>query len=227
LQGPFNLSKFLSKEELNARIYGRRNSGRRKVLFVTSEFEDFVKVGGLGEVSSALPRALLRWCDVRVLLPGYRQVMAQGKIDIVGRCDPSADLPPCDLGKLQTPDGLVVYILICPELYDREGSPYGDLKNRDWSDNDVRFARLGLQRPSWPPAGLTLIGPPTCCMSTIGRRRSLQPVSRGAARTFRAFSQSIISPIRAYSRARASCALGRRKVLTGLTGSNSTTMYPF
>jgi starch synthase len=128
----------------SATILPRPHSGRRKVLFVTSEFEDFVKVGGLGEVSSALPRALLRWCDVRVLLPGYRQVMARGKIDFVGRCESSADLPACDLGKLQTPDGLMVYILICPELYDREGSPYGDLRNKDWSDNDVRFARLGL-----------------------------------------------------------------------------------
>ena len=42
------------------------------------------------------------------------------------------------------PDGLVVYVILCPELYDRDGSPYGDTSGVDWPDNDVRFARLGL-----------------------------------------------------------------------------------
>ena len=35
-------------------------------------------------------------------------------------------------------------MLLCPDLYDREGSPYGDAAGLDWSDNDVRFARLAL-----------------------------------------------------------------------------------
>ena len=34
-------------------------------------------VGGLGAVSAALPRALRRQHDVRVLLPGYRPVLAR------------------------------------------------------------------------------------------------------------------------------------------------------
>ena len=33
------------------------NPNRKKVLFVTSEFADLVKTGGLGDVSAALPRA--------------------------------------------------------------------------------------------------------------------------------------------------------------------------
>src|SRR5262245_19348002 len=120
-------------------------SARNRILFVTPELGDFVKVGGLGAVSAALPRALLRWCDVRVLVPGYRQVLAQANaIEIVGRCEAHAGLPGCDVGKLTTADGLTVYVLLCPELYDREGTPYGDAHNHDWSDNDVRFARLGL-----------------------------------------------------------------------------------
>jgi starch synthase len=118
---------------------------RSRILFVTPELGDFVKVGGLGAVSSALPRALLRWCDARVLVPGYRQVLAhRSSIQIVGRCEPFAGLPGCDVGKLETPDGLTVYVLLCPALYDRDGTPYGDSQNRDWADNDVRFARLGL-----------------------------------------------------------------------------------
>jgi starch synthase len=44
------------------------------ILFVTSEFADFVKVGGLADVSADLPRALRRkGLDVRVLLPGTKR----------------------------------------------------------------------------------------------------------------------------------------------------------
>ena len=35
-----------------------QNPNRKKVLFVTSEFADLVKTGGLGDVSAALPRAM-------------------------------------------------------------------------------------------------------------------------------------------------------------------------
>jgi Glycogen synthase len=46
---------------------------RKRILFATSEFSDFVKAGGLGDVSAALPRALLADHDIRVLLPGTRR----------------------------------------------------------------------------------------------------------------------------------------------------------
>ncbi len=42
------------------------------------------------------------------------------------------------------PDGLIIYALLCPELYDRPGNPYGDEHGHDWPDNPIRFARLGL-----------------------------------------------------------------------------------
>src|SRR6266851_8200075 len=45
-------------------------SVRRRILFVTTEFDGLVSVGGLGAVSAALPRALRREYDVRVLIPG-------------------------------------------------------------------------------------------------------------------------------------------------------------
>lgn len=122
-----------------------RAPARSRVLFVTPELGDFVKVGGLGEVSAALPRALLPSCDVRVLVPGYRQVLARcGTLHIVGRCEAFAALPSCDIGRLETLDGLTVYVVLCPELYDRDGTPYGDAEKRDWHDNDLRFARLSL-----------------------------------------------------------------------------------
>lgn len=116
---------------------------RPRVLFVTSELEDFVQVGGLAAVSAALPRALNIWCDVRVLIPGYRQVLrAHPELQIVGHCKGVALLPRCSIGKLRTKDGLVVYVIVCPELYEREGSAYADPEGNDWRDNDLRFARL-------------------------------------------------------------------------------------
>lgn len=132
-----------------------------KLLFVTSEMGDFVKAGGLGEVSAALPRQLRALCDVRVLIPGYRQVRAaRHAMDVVAQMPRTASLPPWSLGRFGTADGLVIYAVLCDELYDREGSPYGPFAGGDFSDNDIRFARLSLAAaelaageadPNWKP----------------------------------------------------------------------------
>jgi len=114
-----------------------------RILFVTPEFEDFVKVGGLGAVSAALPRALRRLCDIRVLVPGYRRVLSRAEgMEVVGHCAALAGLPACRIGRLQTSDGLIVYVVLCAELYDRDGTPYADSNGCDWRDNDIRFARF-------------------------------------------------------------------------------------
>ena len=114
-----------------------------RVLFVTPEIDDFVRVGGLAAVSAALPRALRLWSDVRVILPGYRDVVAQfPTIEIVGQSPALGEMPACSLGLTATKDGLPVYILLCPQLYDRPGNPYGDETGQDWPDNDLRFGRF-------------------------------------------------------------------------------------
>ena len=114
-----------------------------RVLFVTTEMDDFIRVGGLAAVSAALPRALRLWTDVRILLPGYRDVVEQfTHIQIVGRCPAMAEMPACTVGLAATRDGLPVYVLLCPQLYDRPGNPYGDPSGRDWPDNDIRFGRF-------------------------------------------------------------------------------------
>jgi starch synthase len=115
-----------------------------RLLFVTSEITDFVKVGGLGEVSAALPRALRQTNDIRVLIPGYRQVVAGRELHEVARLPAVAGLPAASLARIDMPDGLVIYVLCCPDLYDREGTPYGDAGGIDWADNDTRFARFSL-----------------------------------------------------------------------------------
>src|SRR5689334_12914968 len=105
--------------------------------------DDFVRVGGLGAVSAALPRALRARADVRVLLPGYHDVVERIiHLEIVGECPPKADMPGCKLGRTATADGVPVYVLLCPQLYERPGNPYGDEQGNDWPDNDIRFGRL-------------------------------------------------------------------------------------
>lgn len=118
---------------------------KRRILFVTSEMADLIKVGGLGDVSSALPRALRDKHDVRVLIPGFPQVVNSGHtVRVVGELAGHAALPPAKIGRIDLEDGLIVYVLLCPELYERPGTPYGDAKGQDWADNHIRFARLGL-----------------------------------------------------------------------------------
>src|SRR5437868_10763690 len=54
------------------------------------------------------------------IIPGYREVLSRlAPLEIVATCDAEADLPPCTLGLSKTHDGLPVYTVICPELYER------------------------------------------------------------------------------------------------------------
>lgn len=116
---------------------------RDSALFVVPEMADFVKAGGLGDVAAALPRALRRRYDVRVLIPGYRGVLARaGKLERVGRVPAQASLPACDIGRLEQSDGLPVYVLLCAALFEREGTPYVDAAGQEWPDNALRFATL-------------------------------------------------------------------------------------
>ncbi|HCI3974485.1 TPA: glycogen synthase GlgA [Pseudomonas aeruginosa] len=118
---------------------------RDRILFVTAELSDFVKVGGLGDSSAALPRVLKREHSVRVLLPGYRQVLERCRdLRIIGSLPGRAAIPPCEIGLETLDDGLEVMLVLCPLLYEREGTPYMDDQGNDWPDNHLRFARLCL-----------------------------------------------------------------------------------
>jgi starch synthase len=122
---------------------GTRGITRVRVLFATPEISDFVQVGGLAAVSAALPRALRSLADVRVIVPGYPGVLSQIQdFETIGECAALAALPTCRLAFGRARDGLPVYVIDCPILYDRPGNPYGDTTGRDWPDNDIRFARF-------------------------------------------------------------------------------------
>jgi starch synthase len=123
---------------------------RMRVLFVTSEYAGLSKVGGLGEVSADLPRAMqATGVDVRVMMPAYPEVVAQlrslgHEIAWSGRLPARAGIPGCYLGETYTPTGTPLYLVGAPELFDRAGTPYGPPDGGDWPDNHLRFARLSL-----------------------------------------------------------------------------------
>ncbi|MGJ4803026.1 glycogen synthase GlgA [Luteimonas sp. SDU82] len=111
------------------------------VLFVVSEMADYIKAGGLGDVAAALPRAMRPGSDVRVLIPGYPEVLQRiDRMSIVGQVPAHAGLPACRLGLAHQPDGLPVYVLLNPALFERGGSPYVDGSGAEWDDNAIRFA---------------------------------------------------------------------------------------
>ena len=123
------------------------NSENLRVLFATPECTPWVKTGGLGDVSAALPAAL-EACglDVRVLLPAYRPVFAAtaacGRRELATFA--AADrFPAVRLLEAPLPSGLPAWLVDCPALYDRDGGPYQDpATGRDWPDNALRFALL-------------------------------------------------------------------------------------
>ncbi|MHB8707819.1 MAG: glycogen synthase GlgA [Desulfuromonadales bacterium] len=116
-----------------------------RILMVASEATPFAKTGGLGDVLGSLPPEL-RACgvDVRLVLPWYRSVRAvtgnlrlQPKpLEVVLGGEPVSVRVRC--GNL---DGIPVYFLDVPELFDRDGL-YGEDGN-DYADNARRFTLLG------------------------------------------------------------------------------------
>ncbi|HEX8873912.1 MAG TPA: glycogen/starch synthase, partial [Nitrosospira sp.] len=128
-------------------LFGSAHSGLR-VLFVTPEIHPLNKTGGLGDVSAALPAALRELSmDMRVLIPGYPQVLAglryKRKIAEFASQPP---FPPAALLSAKLPVGgardLPILIIDCPPFYRRDGDPYTDAAGRNWPDNALRFGLL-------------------------------------------------------------------------------------
>ena len=128
-----------------------------KICLVSSEVAPFAKTGGLADVASALARFLGRaGHDVRVVMPLYRRIRDGGRD--IETLDGMSGIPLEFGGRELTfsilstrlPDSEVsVYLVDCPDLYDRdEIYTAGD-------DDAVRFALLGracleaCQRMQW------------------------------------------------------------------------------
>ncbi|CAN5149917.1 glycogen synthase GlgA [soil metagenome] len=116
-----------------------------RILFVTSELAGYIKAGGLADVSTALPTALNhRGEDVRLLIPGFPAITSTMELTTIATLPGLAQIPECSIARGTTSEGTLAYVIVCDPLYARAGSPYTNSLGTEWSDNDVRFARLAL-----------------------------------------------------------------------------------
>jgi starch synthase len=115
-----------------------------RVLFVTPEIAPLIKTGGLADVSAALPAALhAMGVDVRVLLPGYSQVLkAMPSLHPVNHGAALPGYPEVSLLAGILPHGVPLWVIHCPEMYLRGGGAYQDEHGVDWIDNAQRFGLL-------------------------------------------------------------------------------------
>jgi starch synthase len=134
-----------------------------RVLLASSELYPVAKTGGLADVCGALPAALERLgAEVRVVLPAYDSAIdALEGVQAVADLVTIAGLSPVRVlaGRIAS-TGLHAWLVDCPALYQRPGTPYQDAAGHDWPDNALRFglfshavARLALGVPqlAWTP----------------------------------------------------------------------------
>jgi starch synthase len=115
-----------------------------RILFAASEVAPISKTGGLADVASALPKALSRLGhDVRVMTPAYR-----GTLDAFRGLEAVAEATLDGLrfaileGRLES--GAAPHWMVdCPELFARAGSPYTGSDGREYPDNARRFGLYG------------------------------------------------------------------------------------
>jgi len=114
-----------------------------KILFVGSEVAPFVKVGGLGEVLHALPKALAELGhDVRTMTPKYASINEEEfpmSVILEGLLvpNPGNDDLICNVKKYNNGEsGPVNYFLENQEYYEKRGSVYG------YDDDPSRWALL-------------------------------------------------------------------------------------
>jgi starch synthase len=113
-----------------------------KVLSVASEIYPVIKTGGLADVTGALPGAIrAEGVEMRTAVPGYPAVMAA-----LEDAEEVYYFPALFGGSARIfsgrAQGLDLFVLDAPHLYDRPGNPYVGPDGLDWPDNAFRFAAL-------------------------------------------------------------------------------------
>jgi starch synthase len=115
-----------------------------RILQVASEAFGLIKTGGLADAVSGLAAALQdAGDDVRLLLPAYPGCAERA------RARPRLQLGnPLGAGTTRLLEGelpgsrVTVWLVDCPELFDRPGGPYLDAHGADHPDNHLRFGLL-------------------------------------------------------------------------------------
>lgn len=144
-------------------IFSRDRKKPLRVLFVSTEAEPFVAVGGLGAVMHALPRALKKLGhDVRMMIPRYLKVdpkkwqlktVCEG-IKVPTENQKGPEELACNIKRYspKTPDDPVTtYFLENMEYYEQRANVYG------YADDVVRWALLCrgtlefLKQSEWVP----------------------------------------------------------------------------
>lgn len=113
-----------------------------KILHAASELFPLLKTGGLADVLGALPFAQLqRGDDVRVVLPYYPKV--REALPDVAEVAERNNFGGRIVIRYADYNGLGLYLIDAPHLFDRGGNPYHDEHYQDYPDNVIRFGVLG------------------------------------------------------------------------------------
>ena len=99
----------------------------------------------MADVSQSLPRALKSLKhDIRLILPAYASVKKQVKLD-KALVSTTIQHHPITLYETLLPGTrLPVWLIDCPEFFEREGNPYTAPDGNPWPDNAERFALFSI-----------------------------------------------------------------------------------
>ncbi len=129
-----------------------------RVLHASSELFPLLKTGGLADVLGALPQAqIAAGADARLVMPAFPDLLNSIENNIIiNSVETFAGQVALRFGVY---DGIGIYLIDAPYLYQREGSPYHDDALHAYADNYKRFALLGWMAcelacgldPQWCP----------------------------------------------------------------------------
>ncbi len=131
-----------------------------RVLFVSAEAAPFAKVGGLGEVLRALPKAMLELgCDARVFMPKYAVVDAEQfpaklimeRLHVVSKEEDPNGLLASNILEYTSKSKRITYLLENMECFEKRANVYG------YIDDTMRWVLLSraalefVKRSKWKP----------------------------------------------------------------------------